>query len=752
VSYEEGCIVLSRKLIKRQPRRKLITYTAVFGLLVLTFGIAGAALAVHELDFQLDGNTATSCPTPPGSCTSSQKDWDDLFTVTTGGGTQTVTKATPISTSNGDFTTATFTRDFLSGANCTINSSATGNVFCTGDTSTFATGSKDTLDITTGWACNFDHNVNSKIDIMNAYSASYTQTSNGHKLLYFGLEKNKDNGTNDAGFWFLQGDSTCDASGGGHPNFTGSNHHIGDILVVAEYSRGGGVGNITAYRWDGTTPLVQIANLGVGLADCKTQLAETAICGTTNSGANQFNGNITTSWRTSDATLNVGNTVVPPDFFEGGIDLTAAFLASGGGTVPTCFNTFIADTRSSTSLTATLFDYARGRLGECTSGTTTSPVDATDTSQPPASSIPAAPAAASVTVKDKAVLTVTGIATFDASIAWHICKIDSGTCDTGGVDLGSTGVTTAGTYYSPTVTLTAAGRYCFRADFSGDSAAGVPDSSDHSSGECFTIAAVTPTISTAAVASPVDFGNAVQDNATLSGTANEPGTGGTGVASINPTALGGPAQGNITFRLLKSDCTTLATGTGSNPQTVAINGNGPYGPVSFTPDAPGTYYWAASYPGDPPNTNAATDQSACPANSEQVIVRQIPTSILSDPFVYPNDSATIGSTINNLAAGGTVQFRLFSSLTNCTNGAAQQTVGQGGLLYKQSFTPVGGAATESFSTTNTSVSVSSNSTVYWRVTYAVAAGDTAHTGRQSACVENTGLTFASDAGPGTLFP
>ncbi len=132
--------------------------------------------------------------------------------------------------------------------------------------------------------------------------------------------------------------------------------------------------------------------------------------------------------------------------------------------------------------------------------------------------------------------------------------------------------------------------------------------------------------------------------------------------------------------------------------------------------------------------------------------RTIPTSISSTQSVYPNDSATIGSTVGNLAAGGTVQFRLFDSLANCTNGAAQQTVGQGGLLYKQSFTPVGGAATEAFSTTNTGTAVSADSTIAWRVTYTPAAGDTAHTGRQSACTETTALDFTNDAGPGTLFP
>jgi hypothetical protein len=53
-------------------------------------------------------------------------------------------------------------------------------------------------------------------------------------------------------------------------------------------------------------------------------------------------------------------------------------------------------------------------------------------------------------------------------------------------------------------------------------------------------------------------------------------------------------------------------------------------------------------------------------------------------------------------------------------------------------------------TTNTATSVNASDTYYWRVTYAT--GDTAHTGRQSDCAENTVLTFNNDSGPGILFP
>ena len=354
------------------------------GLVAALLLFASGAQAVHEFPtgLQLDGNVLHSCPPAPdtGFCASSQQDWADLFTVTdnTTAGTEIVAPNTSvIGGSDPDFTNASFIRDFESGSSCTLNSLST--TFCAADDTTFATGSKDTLDITNGgWQCTHSNNVNSKIDIMNTYAASYTiptgQANAGDQVLYFGMEKNKNNGTNDVGFWFLQHDANC--SSPTHANWTGSPHTVGDVLVVSEFSSGGGVSSIFAYKWvGGSNPLVQIAAASGGASDCKTALAGDTICATTNSGAHQFNGNITTPWLTSDATLGVGHTVVPPDFFEGGIDLTRAF-GSSGSTAPNCFNTFVGDTRSSTSLGSTLFDFARGHLQNCGARITISPLTA----------------------------------------------------------------------------------------------------------------------------------------------------------------------------------------------------------------------------------------------------------------------------------------------------------------------------------------------------------------------------------------
>jgi hypothetical protein len=190
-----------------------------------------------------------------------------------------------------------------------------------------------------------------------------------------------------------------------------------------------------------------------------------------------------------------------------------------------------------------------------------------------------------------------------------------------------------------------------------------------------------------------------------------------------------------------------------------VNGDGVYGPVSFTPQAPGVYHWKASYSGDSPNTKSTETNSGCTDTHEDVTVRQIPTEIATAQKVFPNDSATITSSVtgNNLPANGTVVFRLYgptggatpqTALQNCQ--AHGNTIGSGGLLYMETKNNVGGSNSVTVGTSNTSVPVSTNDTFYWRVTYDP--GDTAHTGRQSDCVENVSTAFANDAGPGTLFP
>ena len=103
--------------------------------------------------------------------------------------------------------------------------------------------------------------------------------------------------------------------------------------------------------------------------------------------------------------------------------------------------------------------------------------------------------------------------------------------------------------------------------------------------------------------------------------------------------------------------------------------------------------------------------------------------------------------------GGTPQ----TAAQNCATNS--DTVGTSGLLYRQVFINVGGAHSVPLTTTNyfgqtgaVSVNPTTSTTYVWRVTYAPAVADAAHTGIQSACFEDTSVQVTNDSGPGTAFP
>src|SRR5207249_1159225 len=84
-------------------------------------------------------------------------------------------------------------------------------------------GSKDTLGIQQGRWLFTDSKPQAKDDITHAYAAAYTDPSNGHLLLYAGLDRFDDSGDATAGFWFFQNNVAENPNvntGGGHP-FTG---------------------------------------------------------------------------------------------------------------------------------------------------------------------------------------------------------------------------------------------------------------------------------------------------------------------------------------------------------------------------------------------------------------------------------------------------------------------------------------------------------------------------------------------------
>jgi hypothetical protein len=558
-------------------------------------------------------------------------------------------------------------------------------------------GSKDPQDIS-NWAWKNAGGLPDKDNLLHGFAARYT--TNEGEVLYFGSDRNDNSGDAQQGFWFFQNAIGLNGGpNGGGTGFTGV-HRAGDLLVISDFSNGGGTSTITVYTWNpsctkagqvigsktcGDQNLLQEASSSA--ANCATAATHDGFCGIVNPGT------ITMPWSFTDKSGTPNNGALNGEFYEGGVNLTNLGLGDR------CFASVASETRSSTSTTATLKDFILGGFGDCTSHITTQSTPTGSTSI----------GTGSVTTSDTATVTVSGVSTWAGSVQFSL----------NGTNIGSpVAVSNSNnTASSPgTNTVTAAGHYCWSATFTATTT-GVPPATDDGANECFDVTPVTPTLATQAGAGPVVLGNPISDTATLTGTANKPGT-----PVINPATAGGPAGGTITFTAYgPNDCTTVAF----TSSTVAVNGDGTYGPVQFTPTAVGTYHWFASYSGDSPNTNAATHNGSCSDTSEDVVVTSVPSSLTSTQSFIPNDSATVSAPLGgNLA--GTVTFKLYES-NDCSGTAI--------LTQTKS---VSGASSQTVSTTNTTVSTTS-ANVSWLIDY-----DSINPAQRdiaATCLEKTALSI-----------
>jgi hypothetical protein len=309
-------------------RRTGRLFGAVLLIGAMTMVMSGTAMAVHDEQFQLDtGANGANTVDDPGAA--EPFDWENFFNATGPSGTIAKSVNLPDPGFPG-FTASGGTSDFA-----------------LPDATTYATGSKDTLGIQGGWQCAKSNNVGDKVDIVNAYALAYVRPADNHLILYYGVEKSSPLGNSNIATWFLK-DGTVDCtSPGGATSFTGA-HQDGDILLVSAFTNGGDTANVNAFRWNGndatgslgTTPIASGQLCGTGSDDA---------CSTVNRVA------ISPPWAHPDKN---GGALDAFEFFEGGVDVGAAGAA-------TCFATAVMNTRSSASLTATLFDYARFSLPVC---------------------------------------------------------------------------------------------------------------------------------------------------------------------------------------------------------------------------------------------------------------------------------------------------------------------------------------------------------------------------------------------------
>ena len=656
-----------------RARRYLVGPVLAALLTALVF--PGTAIAVHDTGaFELDGNATSS----------TSDDWDKVCHQVTGSDCST--------TSN------------TSGAKAVAWATDGDNnatIFTGG-------GSKDPINIDQ-WAWKDGAGgLPDKDNLQHAFAARYslppstTCPSGGAatcELIYFGSDRLDNSGDAQQGFWFFQNAISLGTQKvGGAQGFNGV-HRNGDLLVISDFSNGGGTSTITIYRWNSTVSgnLELLATSDA--AKCTSAAPGDAFCGIVNP-----TDGTAAPWPFLDKSGN--SSYLNGEFYEGGINLSLLGLGNE------CFATVSAESRSSTSTTATLKDFVLATFGSCTSSirTVTS-----------ATTLSIGTGSASST--DSATLTVGGAATWSGTVAFSLCgPIATGTCNTGGTAISSVGVnqSTSQPIVSSAATVTSVGRYCWRADFT-SATTGVPNATDDGSTitpnpECFVVTPVTPTLTTQA-SGPVQLGGTISDTATLTGTANRPGT-----PVINPTTAGGPAGGTITFTVYgPNNCTTAAFTSTAN-----VSGDNSYGSGNFTPLAVGTYTFVASYSGDAPNTNP-TPATGCPdtTGTETVLVTDT-TSLATVQNWLPNDAATITSA-GGSALNGTVTLTLYG------NGTCDGTV-----LYSTGAMTVSGASPQTAISNNTSVKVSVSTTVSWKAIYT--SNDVNVGGSTSSC-ETTSLTI-----------
>jgi len=246
--------------------------------------------------------------------------------------------------------------------NAFVAGSSSPEIFTTG-------GSKDPLDITSWkWTTG---SVPDKDLLTNGYAAAYdSATTNNELVLYAGADRLAQNGDSNIGVWFFQQqvgacpDANIPGCTGKAAGTFAGQHVDHDIFIVSAFTTGGGVVTPTVYEWNHTLcasgPFPNNPTVGQ-CADnnLKVIFNSGAVCGTSDvcgavnsvllSGANA------PTWPYTPKSGTAG-TFPPGAFYEAGINLTQLLNAQGVTNLP-CFTSFLEETRSSQSTSATLKDF-----------------------------------------------------------------------------------------------------------------------------------------------------------------------------------------------------------------------------------------------------------------------------------------------------------------------------------------------------------------------------------------------------------
>jgi hypothetical protein len=246
--------------------------------------------------------------------------------------------------------------------------------------SIFDGGKKDIQDVS-DWTGK-DGAVPDKGDITNAYAAAYncppgeSGCTEGDLIVYFGADRIINNGDTFMGFWFFKDDVSFDSVTG---EFSG-NHFDGDTLVLVNFPQAtNAVPLIRVVQWDAPGGLIP-----GGCTKADNNNPQPGQCAAKNlrliagaEGAGAICGGVSSDPNFCAITNAEGGINDPTDspwpylskdgfvnefpfetFFEGGINL-------GALTGEACFASFMAETRSSSSFTASLKDFSLDQFPVC---------------------------------------------------------------------------------------------------------------------------------------------------------------------------------------------------------------------------------------------------------------------------------------------------------------------------------------------------------------------------------------------------
>jgi len=461
--------MISRAVYKEQRARKPITALAIIALVTGILAVSANVLAVAQTGaFELEGNAVTEAGV------AGNDDWDRVCYEQAIEDGLTAAQAQALCTANQGTTGAT--------ATTWVDATANPTIFTGG-------GSKDPQDVSS-WLWKPKDTVPDKDTIRHAFAARYSlpkdaancpapATSTTCEVVFFGMDRFANDGDAQLGLWFFQNPiGLTNISSQGGLKFSGV-HQENDLLLISNFSNGGTVATISAYFWD--TSCAKAANndpqpgqcaaanlrlqATANNAKCDTSAPEAAFCGIVNPA-----DGTTAPWPYTDKKGN--STYLQGEFYEGGVNLSALGIGDE------CFSSVLAESRASTSPTSVLKDFVLGQFAQCSATITTTPSVGSGTEVSPGTS-----------VTDIAVIQGMGTGnppTPTGNVTFFLCQFAAGSTDlcdgtTGkvGTQVGSpvaladssppageatatsAAVNTAGSPLAP-------GRYCFRAEWPGD--------------------------------------------------------------------------------------------------------------------------------------------------------------------------------------------------------------------------------------------------------------------------------------------